>query len=76
MCWRRSCFPFPSTDLHVLVSRCLLQVSTDDRTLSMHDQLRDFAHRVVREQGSGIARRTRLLGRDAAAALGARVRPV
>ena len=76
MCWRRSGFPYPLTDLHVLVSRCLLQVSTDDRTLSMHDQLRELAHRVVREQGSSIARRTRLLGRDAAAALSAKVRPV
>lgn len=75
MSWRRSGFPFPSTDLHVLVSLCLLQVSADDCTLSMHDQLRDFAHRIVREEGSSIMPRTRLYGRDAAAALRARVRP-
>lgn len=72
MAWRRSGSPFPRTDLHVLVRRCLLQVSADDRTLSMHDQLRDFAYRAV--QGEGIGQHNRLLGRDAAAAIGARVR--
>ena len=74
MCWHRSGFPFPWTDLHVLVSRCLLQVSAYNRTLSMHDQLQEFAHRAVQGDGLSITRRNRLLGREAAAALGARVR--
>lgn len=34
----------------------------------MHDQLRDLAYSIVREEGS-IARRTRLLGKDAEDAL-------
>ena len=73
-CWHRSGFLSAMTDLHVLVSSCLVQVSEKDGTLSMHDQLRDLAYCVVREEGSSIAQRTRLLGRDAEDALSEGVR--
>ena len=63
MCWHRSGFLFPETDLHVLVSSCLVQCS-EDGTLSMHAQLRDLAYRLVRDEGSTV-QRTRLLSRDA-----------
>ena len=65
----RSGFRFFETDLNVLVSCCLVQVSAVDCTLSMHDQLRDLAYRIVREEGSSAAQRTRLLGIDAEDAL-------
>ena len=52
----------------MLISFCLVQVSTGDRTLSMHDQLRDLAYSIVREERSG-AQRTRMLARDAMEAL-------
>ena len=65
MCWRRSGFLFPETDLHVLAGCCLVQVSAEDGTLSMHDQLRDLAYSIVREEGSSVAQRSRLLGGDA-----------
>ena len=35
----------------------------------MHDQLRDLAHSIVREEGGSILQRTRLLGRDVENAL-------
>ena len=49
LCWHRSGFKFYVTDLHVLVSCCLLRVSADDCTLSMHDHLRDLAYRIFME---------------------------
>ena len=62
MCWHRSGFLFPETDLHELVSSCLVQYS-EDGTLSMHAQLRDLAYSLVRDEGSA-EQRTRLLSRD------------
>ena len=73
MCWHRSGFQSTLTDLHVLVSCCLLEIRGDVRMLSMHDQLRDLAYSIVREEGN-IAQRTRLLGRDAEDAIRAGVR--
>lgn len=82
--WSRSGFKFAKSDLHVLVRRCLVQVSSDNRAiffnmthkmnvLSMHDQLRDLAYSIVQKEG-GTAQCTRLLGGDAEAALKDRVR--
>ena len=84
MCWHRSGFPFPITDMSVLVSCCLLQVNANNRThlmpdqptLSMHDQLRDLAYSIVREENGSVAQRTRLLGRDAERALKTGVCPL
>ena len=73
-CRHRSGFMFPETHLRVLVNCCLVQVSEEDGKLFMHDQLRDLAYSIVREQGSSAAQRTRLLGRDAADALSDGVR--
>ena len=68
--WHRSDFSWPNTDLHVLVSYCLVQVTGKHRKcMSMHDQLRDLAYSIVREESSSIAQRTRLLGSDAEHAL-------
>ena len=50
-------FDTPETDLHTLASCCLLHVNPDD-TVSMHDQLRDMAYSIVREEG-GILQRSR-----------------
>ena len=58
----------------MLVSCGLLQVGEGDRTLSMHDQLHDLAHSIVRAECSSLSQRTRLLGRDAEDALKSRVR--
>ena len=74
VCGHRSGFLFPETDLHVLVSCCLMQVNANWGTLTMHDQLRDLAHGIVREEGSNVAQRTRLLGRDAEIAMKSGVR--
>ena len=71
----RSGFLFSETDLHVLVGCCLVQIGASDCALSMHDQLRDLAYRIVREEGSSVMARTRLLGRDAEDALNDKVRP-
>ena len=60
---------FPETDLHVLVGCCLVQVSADDHMLFMHDQLRDLAYSIVREEGRSAAQRTRLVGKDVEDAL-------
>ena len=74
MCaWHRSGIEFPFTALDGLVSCCMLEVSTDDRMLPMHDQLRDLAYSIVRGERS-IAQRTRLRGRDAEDAIRERVR--
>ena len=51
-----------------------MQVNALDGTLSMHDQLRDLAYNIVREEGSSVAHRSRLLGRDAEIALKNKVR--
>ena len=80
MCWHRSGFLFPETDLHVLVSCCLVQVSANPFTgpmLNMHDQLRDLAYSIVREESSSVLQRTRLLGKDAEDAVkkGVRAQP-
>ena len=56
----------------MLVNCCLVQVSVNadhDRTLSMHKQLHDLAHNIVREEGSSVSQRTRLLGTDSEVAL-------
>ena len=60
----------PAVDLGSLVERALLSV--DDRVLAMHDQLRDMALAIVREEGSAV-RRSRLWGTDAAEALRSKV---
>ena len=68
MCWHRSGFLYPFTDMSVLVSCCLLQVNMFGM-LAMHDQLRDLAYSIVREESSSVAQRTRLLRSDAEHAL-------
>ena len=72
MFWNRSGLLSPKTDLHMLKSCCLVQEIDDDEycgVLSMHDQLRDIAYRIVREEGSSATNCTRLLGKDAENAL-------
>ena len=69
VCLHRSGFLSVQSDLRVLVSCCLVQVSEKDSMLSMHDHLRDLAYKIVREKNSNVARRTRLLGKDAEDAL-------
>ena len=65
MCQHRSGLKFVQTNLNVLVSRCFVQITSDDCLLTMHDQLRDLAYRIVREEGSNTAQRKRLLGTSA-----------
>ena len=67
---RRCGFDTPETDLDTLVSCCLLRVHGDDGTLAMHDQLRDLATKLVRDEGRA-AQRSRLCGKEAATLLDA-----
>ena len=49
----------------MLVGYCMVQINAADCTLIMHNQLRDLAYSIVREEGSSVVGRSRLLGRDA-----------
>ena len=73
VCWHRSGFSSPRTGLQVLISCSMVRCSANDGTLSMHDQLRELAYSIVREEGD-IAQRTRLRDVDAESALHHRVR--
>ena len=73
------CLPFPGqvivallssrmsktveTDFYTLESCCLLHITPDD-TMSMHDQLRDLAYAIVRDEGD-ILQRSRWRIQDA-----------
>ena len=62
--------------MDMLASCCLVQVSARARTLSMHEQLRDFAYSIVQKEGSSVVQRSRLLNGDAENALRDRVRKI
>ena len=49
-------------------------IPAEVRALSMHDQLRDLAYKIVREEGRNATQHTRLLGVDAEEAVEGRVR--
>ena len=61
-------FDTPESDLDTLAGCYLLQLRGEDSVLAMHDQLRDLAWRLIREEGR-VLQRSRLRGKEAGALL-------